>query len=124
DALALARLEQRHRLPGESLELADCYARNGDDAKAIRTILATFPEGVALLPEQSARILQMVGPMAQRALTNADAERRTRAVALFDLLAQRSLPFTPEMHDRRLQLLALTPEADASRILEAANLTA
>jgi hypothetical protein len=66
----------------------------------------------------------LTGQIAQRAIDKPEDARRAAAAKLFELLIARGIHFSPEMHQRRLVVLALWPEADADRLLAAAAYTA
>jgi len=128
DVLALARLEGRARTPGEAIELAEIYTRQHRDADAAATLRASLPSSppvaVAISDLQGQKLVAIASELAERADQGADATARSAAVEVLDLAAQRGLTLAPELHERRLVLLAATPDIDAARMLKAAALTA
>jgi tetratricopeptide (TPR) repeat protein len=120
ETLALARLEGRPRLAAESIELAECYARSSDDAKAAATVVQAFPAGVTILPDQAGRIMLLTALISQHAAQKSDLPAHNAALTLFDFAIDRSMRLTPDMHQRRFDLLAAEPDISSDRMQQAA----
>lgn len=117
DALTLARLEGEMLTPAESFELAELRVRAGDLERAAVSLRTAFPAGVTVLPDQAARMAQLLQSMSE----HAGPEHRGSLIGLFDLAAMHALRLPPELHERRLRLLAAAPETTADRISAAAE---
>lgn len=119
-AIALARLERPGRTIIESLELANLCAHEDRPADALKALTDAFPPGTLLTPDQKARALGVVAQAADRVAARADDERLAAAAGLFDLIVGQKIPLPPEMHQRRLALLARWSGATVPMIAQAA----
>lgn len=124
DHRALARLEPLPRPIDASLELAEVYARLDRESNAVEAVRGGVPAGAELTVDQRRRLLLVAGSIAVRATQAPDSRGRAEAVWLLDELVRRRIDFAAELHERRLVLLATTPEADADRLADAAEWTA
>jgi tetratricopeptide (TPR) repeat protein len=121
--MALNRLQGRTRTPGEAIELAETYTHLERTADAAAALREGLPPDVALSGKQEFQVLALAMEAAKRAGEGANAATRGPAVEILDLAAARGLVLPPDLHERRLVLLAATPEADVDRLLDAAALT-
>ncbi len=120
DLLAEGRLAEPPLSIDEAIELAELRARQERDADAAEAVRTHIPAFAALEPEQARRLLALAAPIADRAQAGREGSRDA-ALSLLDDLARRHVKLTPELHERRLTLLAGTPEATDDRLLAAAE---
>ncbi len=120
DRLAEERLAESPLSIDEAVELAELRARQERDADAADSIRTNVPPGAALENDQVNRVLAAATLISERAQGGREASREA-AVWLLDDLVRRHARLTPELHERRLILLAATPDADDERLLRAAD---
>lgn len=129
NTLALARLEGRPRTLAESIELAEVYARLERGPDAAGTLRAALNDDVTLLPEQSSHVLLIGATVSQQSLRLYDrgkpnAEMQRAGLDLLDLAVACEIKLPRELHEQRLQLLALSPSATPESLAGAFDLAA
>lgn len=121
DAMAKARLEGRPLVVLEAIELAETLARAGDDPGAVAIVHGAVANDITLAQDQTVRLLVLASQMSERAIKQPDDARKAATAELFDLLIARDIKFSPELHERRLFVLAMWPGADSDQLLAAAD---
>jgi tetratricopeptide (TPR) repeat protein len=116
DIMAIARLEGRHLLPADALELAEVCANLGRDAEVASALRTLLEPSVTLIGDQPPRLLSLIDKSAQRILASgllqeADPVQIGLVVDLFDQAVSRGLKFPTDVHERRLRLIAADPRA-------------
>ncbi len=139
DALTRARVEVQPRALRESLDLAELCVRAGDVSAGVKALVDSVTPEVTLVGDQSQRLLGVASSATQRAVQDlrpSDSTGATApppavlpasgssALAILNLAATRSLRLSPELHQARLFLLALSPGAGADDLLAPATLAA
>ncbi|MFN0131803.1 MAG: hypothetical protein ACKVW3_04610 [Phycisphaerales bacterium] len=120
DALALARFDRRALLPGEALEFAEVHlrAQRFDDARNV--VASNIQPGITLNPDQLARLIELADSLAKHAVESNDSAAAAVALTFLDTISDREGKFGPELHDRRLTLIARAKPVEPARLLDAA----
>lgn len=122
DSLALARLQGRTLVPAEAIDLAELHIRAQRPAPARDALAATITPRVTLGPDAIGRLIDLADGLSKAALDdrrNFDAASAT--LLILDLVTARDAKFGPELHDRRLALLARADPLNADRLIAAAD---
>lgn len=113
DAIAIARLESAPRTTATAIELAEVLAGANRWAEAAEAI-ASVPVGPRLRPAQvdrAARLALAAAAPATEGSPRWDVARDAGRLAALTALAARTPSLAPEVHARRIELLALSGSA-------------
>ncbi|MBX3376033.1 MAG: hypothetical protein KF678_03400 [Phycisphaeraceae bacterium] len=123
DELAAKRLDKSHRTPAESLEVADIAMRQRKPLDAMQALAAITPPDVAITSDQA---MQAVA-MAAKAIDDARggqqaAEVNAAASRVIESCIGLVPRLTPELHERRIEAMAMDPARTKEDLLQAAIL--
>jgi tetratricopeptide (TPR) repeat protein len=129
DELALARLEGRSLSPADSIDLAELCTRLGRHGDAAAALREALDPDITLIADQPDRLIALLGQMTENIQIPAAGQAPMPATAApsdlaLDLLARviaRGIELPSELHERRLRLLAASPDATIEDIRAAAN---
>ncbi|MCC6676813.1 MAG: hypothetical protein IT436_06690 [Phycisphaerales bacterium] len=124
DAMARERLAEQPPGVETVLERAELLARNGDAAGAAAEITASLPSDVVLSQEQGAKL----SVVCARAVTSLGADLGSPKAAgvreLLTIAIGRGAKLSPQLHEKRLALMAAQDPVDAAAMAEATALIA
>lgn len=124
DAMARARLEKQPPGVETILERAELRVREGDAAAAAREVEAGLPGDLRLTAEQGLR-LSLVCARAVNALgTDLGSPKAEGVRELLKVAVARGARLSPQLHEKRLSLLAAQDPVDVAALTEATRLIA
>jgi tetratricopeptide (TPR) repeat protein len=119
DALARERLARSPKTVSNVIELASILAAAGEYEEAAAQFATDFPADAALSPEQTARLVQLLGRLKPQDLPSAGPRVAQGALRLFDLVVARGLTLSAPLQVARLTLLTIARADQTQQILDA-----
>ncbi len=119
DQLALQRLEREPRTFDNRVELAELHVRHADLVPAASALEDALTPDSTLSEPQARRLLNLLSGLRSDKVQNAGAESTDAAIRMFDLVAARGVPMSPQLHLARLALLAAGQPDETATIVNA-----
>lgn len=124
DAMARERLAAQPPGIDTVLERAELAARTGDAATAARDLTGSLPADVPLSPEQSAKLLVVCARAVTSLGSDLSPPKADGVRELLKVAVDRGARLTPQLHEKRLTLLAAQEPVDPAAMSEATALIA